>query len=90
MKYEFQTLSFYVGPGKGGTLLGFVTGPDERVPDLDALSEQINSYCTQLADAGYEIVSIMPLNIGVAIGKGKHKGLASVTRGAAITGRRES
>jgi len=81
---KYQTLSFFVGAGTTKNMLG-VSTTDISAPDLEKFNQQLTEQCNKLHDAGYEVVHIVPLQIGTASKDGKTAW--PITRGAAVVGR---
>lgn len=82
MKYIVN--SFYVKTGTKKGVFG-LNSPAPFAPDLEALNSELSKVCNEMDAAGYDPVHFIPLQIGSGSSANEPW---SVTRGAAVVGRR--
>lgn len=81
---KFTVSSFFVGTGTKKGFLG-LNSPEPGAPNLEEFNAKLAEQCNALDASGYDPVMILPLNIGTPAGNSQ---IWSITRGAAIVGRK--
>lgn len=91
-KAKFVARSVIVGSGHIPVKVGLLRNKTQLeesklLPDLDAMCEQLAQVYTDLDAQGYEVVNLMPINVGELIENKDRESGISVTRGAVVVGR---